>query len=249
MTPLAERVRIVLVGPSHPGNIGAAARAMKTMGLRRLVLVAPAAFPHPEAVAMASGAEDLLERAEVHDDLAEALAPCRRVYGLSARLRALAWPQRSPERCVEEILAEDLPVALVFGRERSGLTNEELARCHALVHIPADPAYSSLNLAQAVQVMAYLLHRAEIAQTVAPVHRGAEHPPASAAQLEGFFDHLESVLYRIGFLSPERPGRILLRLRRLFLRAEPDEKEVHILRGILAGVEACCRDRRPGAGA
>lgn len=246
MRPLRERLRIVLVEPSHPGNIGSAARAMKTMGLTRLVLVNPAAFPHPEATAMASGADDLLEAAEVHPDLDAAIAGCRRVYGLSARRRALEWPMRTPETCVDEILATDVETALLFGRERSGLTNEELARCHALVHIPANPDYSSLNVAQAVQVMAYLLHRAA-PSTERPIDTdGTGYPPATATELEGFFAHLESVLHRTGFLQPDRPGRMMLRLRRLFLRAAPDEKEVNILRGILSSVEDCCE--RGGGG-
>ena len=242
------QIRVVLVEPSHPGNIGAAARAMKTMGLSRLVLVNPTAFPHPDAVAMASGADDVLAAAEVHSRLEAAIAPCHRVYGLSARLRALEWPMRSPGRCAVEIVqGEEAPVALLFGRERSGLTNEELARCHALVHIPANPDYSSLNVAQAVQVMAYLLRRMALEEG-APVldSRGTGYPPARAEQLEGFFAHLESVLYRTGFLEPQRPGRMMLRLRRLFLRAEPDEKEVNILRGILSAVEDCCEGTRRG---
>ena len=238
-------LRIVLVGTQHPGNIGSAARAMKTMGLDRLLLVAPQRFPHDEAFALAAGADDVLERAEVHSDLGSALSGCRLVFGTTARRRSVPMPEYSPREAARRLLdvAAEHPVALVFGRERTGLENEELQRCHAAVCIPADPAYSSLNLAAAVQVLAYelrveMLSRAPRREPVVP----ADHePPASADDMERYFAHLAQTLGEIDFHKGKAPEIVLMRLRRLYLRAAPDSRELRILHGILADTTRAVR--------
>lgn len=230
-------IRIVLVGTTHPGNIGAAARAMRTMGLDRLSLVAPREFPSGEAKARATGAVDVLDAARVCATLDEALADCRFVMGASARLRALPWAPVPPREAAPRLLAESRhgEVAVVFGRESSGLSNDELARCHALLHVPTDPAFGSLNLAMAVQVVAYELRMAFL-EGAAPAGEPVDRR-ASAEDLERFYEHLERTLVDAGFLNPANPRHLMLRLRRLFNRAVPEEKEVRILRGILSALE------------
>jgi tRNA (cytidine32/uridine32-2'-O)-methyltransferase len=248
MTPTPD-LRIVLVGTSHPGNIGAAARAMKTMGFERLVLVAPEAPPtHREASAMAAGADDVLEAAHVCASLDEALADCRAVFGCTARRRSVALPEHDPREGASLLLAAAAggPTALLFGRERTGLTNEELQRCHGAIHIPANPGYSSLNLAAAVQVLCYELRMAQLA-SAAPVQAPAAaidpaaEPPATHAQLEGFFGHLEQTLGDIDFHKGRAPELVMQRLRRLVLRAAPDARELRILHGILADSQRMAR--------
>ncbi|ROR32805.1 RNA methyltransferase [Inmirania thermothiophila] len=242
---MLEQVRIVLVGTTHPGNVGAAARAMKNMGLADLVLVAPKAgvFPSEEAAARASGADDVLARARVCASLDEAVADCRLVVGASARLRSIPWPVWTPREAAPRLLAEAArgPVAVVFGRERSGLTNRELERCNALLHIPANPAYPSLNLAQAVQVTAYELRMA--AQGTPPAEALPE--AATAAEVEAFFAHLERALVAIGYLNPAAPKQLMRRLRRLFLRVRLEHDEVSLLRGILTAAERLAPRREP----
>jgi tRNA (cytidine32/uridine32-2'-O)-methyltransferase len=227
-----------LVETSHPGNIGATARALKNMGLTQLSLVAPALFPHPDATARASGADDLLERASVHTTLDEALTGCEFVLGASARQRTIAWPCLDPRQAAERIASEfrGRPVAVVFGRERTGLDNDELERCHALVTIPADPAYSSLNIAAAVQVIAYELRVAHAVDHPV-VEPQPDAPPATAEEMEQLFVHLEQVMLETGFLDPDNPRHLMRRLRRLFNRARPDQNEMNILRGLLSSVE------------
>jgi tRNA (cytidine32/uridine32-2'-O)-methyltransferase len=240
-TAFLKGLRIVLVETSHPGNIGAAARAMKVMGLQDLVLVNPRFFPHPEATALASGAEDILERASVVADLATALQGCHKVYGTSARDRRIQWPVLDAREAAEEMRAEQVngPCALVFGRERTGLTNSELDHCQVLVNIPTAELYHSLNLGQAVQVLAYELHMATLTalpqQTSLPDE--SLEPPAPMEDMEGFYGHLEHVLRRSGFLQEIRATRMMRRLRRLYDRARPSQKEVNILRGILTELE------------
>ncbi|MEW6613059.1 MAG: RNA methyltransferase [Pseudomonadota bacterium] len=231
-----QQVRVVLVETSHPGNIGATARAMKNMGLRQLVLVRPKYFPHPDATALASGADDILEQARLADSLTDAVADCHFVIGTSARPRRGEWPcfdARAAALRVAGAVALG-PCAVIFGRERTGLTNAELDHCHALMQIPSNPDYSSLNLAQAVQVVAYELRMAACG---APEPQQRQHPPAAAADMERFYEHLERVMLRSGFLDPANPRHLLSRLRRLFDRAAVDRNEVNILRGILAAVE------------
>lgn len=228
-----------MVETSHPGNIGAAARAMKNMALERLYLVNPVLFPHREAVSRSSGAEDILERAVVCDSLQQALEGCALVFGASARsLRAIPWPQVDARGCATMLAQrrdEAIEVALLFGREDAGLTNEELELCNYLVHIPTNPDYSSLNVAAAIQVLAYELYMARIGKWQGTPSNKAD-VPASAEEVEGFFRHLEQTLVAIGFLDPDNPRQLMRRLRRLFNRAELEKVEVNILRGILTSV-------------
>ncbi len=237
-------IRFVLVGTSHPGNIGAAARALKNMSLEELVLVRPADFPHPQASARASGAEDLLARARVESDLAAALRDCSLVLATTSRERDQYFRvldvREGAARALEA--AEQAPVALLFGSERTGLSNAELESAHALLRIPANPAYSSLNLAMAVQIVAYELLRARLqSRAVAGAAQpdGPRNVPlASVAQMERFYAHLAEVLEEIDFRDRTQAGTHLMkRLRRLFQRAEADENEINILRGILTAVQ------------
>lgn len=230
-------IRIVLCQTSHPGNIGAAARAMKTMGLNALYLVNPRKFPHPDADAMASGATDVLSNARICASLEEALAGCPLSIGLSARKRALTHTLVSAREAASKAVqvATRQPVALVFGTEMNGLSNDELIRCQLLAMIPANPEYSSLNLAAAVQVMAYELRMASDANLI---EQEAGFPLAGHDEIEGFYRHLEETLIRIGFLNPQSPKRLMPRLRRLFARAHLEKQEVNILRGILKAMQS-----------
>ncbi|HEX4870801.1 MAG TPA: RNA methyltransferase [Nevskiaceae bacterium] len=246
------RIRIVLARPQHPGNIGSAARAMLTMGLTELVLVAPRRFPDPEADALASHARPLLEQARVVASLDEAVADCAWVVATSSRQRHLGDEPLRPEPAARQLvaLAQRAPVALVFGCERTGLTNEELQRCQALTYIPANPDYASLNLASAVQLLCYELRKAAVDED-APRSSKTGHPvyaPSSAQDMERFYEHLERVLLGTGFLDPRNPGLLMSRLRTLYNRARPDRNELAILRGILTSVERPKRRSRPSAG-
>lgn len=232
-----NHIRIVLVGTSHPGNIGAAARAMKTMGLSRLYLVEPQSFPHAEATSRASGADDLLAGARVCASLDEALSGCVVTVGTSARGRSLDLPELSPRQCAEQLAGRgDGDVALVFGRERSGLSNEELRLCQYRLQIPANPGYSSLNLAAAVQIAAYELRMAALAQDAGRT-AAEQRTPAGFDSMQGFYAHLEETLLRIGYMHPDRPGLVMPRLRRLFDRAAPDQTEIDLLRGVLKAAQ------------
>jgi TrmH family RNA methyltransferase len=211
---------------------------MKTMGLAELALVSPKHFPHEEATARASGADDLLAAARVTATLADAIGDCGYVLGATARLRSLRWPVIDPRLAAREVLdrAATTRVAIVLGPEQSGLTNEDLALCQALVHIPTDPDFGSLNLGMAVQVLCYELRMAALGgPTASPEARSA--PPATTAELEGFHDHLERVLTDAGFLHPNHPRQLRLKLRRLFMRAALDQNEINILRGALAALD------------
>lgn len=233
------RIRIVLNRPTHPGNIGAAARAMKTMCLEQLYLVAPHRFPAPEASALAAGAEDVLDRAHVCQTLEEAVCDCRLIIGTSARSRRIGWPTLEPSEGAKQMLvaAAEEPVALIFGQERTGLTNKELDRCHAVIAIPANPAYSSINLAGSVQIMAYELMRAKSEATPFADATLESARPATHGEMEHFYQHFEQVLVETGFLDPANPRFLMRRLRRLFNRATPDQNEINILRGILTSVQ------------
>ncbi len=236
-----ENIRVVMIGTTHPGNIGAAARAMKNMHLSDLVLVAPQTkFPCGKARARASGAIDVLENTRVVDDLASAIDDCTLVAGASARLRAIPWPVKDARDCAEEMVvaSNESKVALVFGRERSGLTNEELERCNRLVHIPANEAYSSLNIAAAVQVLSYEVHMAMRDKEKLKLHVANDYPMSTAEEMEGLYQHFEQALQTIGFLNPENPRQLMRRLRKLFNRAQLDKMEMNILRGILAAAES-----------
>jgi tRNA (cytidine32/uridine32-2'-O)-methyltransferase len=234
---MLDQIRIVLVNTSHPGNIGSAARAMKTMGLTQLYLVEPEQFPHPKAVELASGAGDVLEQAVVVADLDQALHDCTLVIGTSARSRAVPWPLFSPREMGKKLQQEpvDSQIAIVFGREQSGLTNEELQRCNFHIQIPANPAYSSLNLASAVQVVAYECRVASLMNDTASEDWDYRH--ATADEMERFFQHLQTVLIDIDFLKMSAPRKLMTRLRRLFLRTRPDVMEMNILRGMLTAIQ------------
>lgn len=242
---MLNNVRIVLIGTKHPGNIGAAARAMKTMGLQQLYLVRPEEFPSSQATAMASNADDLLAKAVVVDDLEQALTDCGLIMGTSARERKLPWPVIEPRACAELMIqhAATQPVALVFGREDKGLVNEELDRCHYHVTIPANPEYSSLNLAAAVQVLCYELRVASLGATKPIKTLDREFTLASPEYVERFYQHLEDTLYKLNFLDPQNPIHVMRRLRRLFSRAQLEKKELDILRGVLAAIDKKFNDR------
>jgi tRNA/rRNA methyltransferase len=227
-----KNIRVVLSHTTHPGNIGAAARAMKTMGLARLYLINPRHFPDPQATAMAAGADDLLENAVVCSSIDEALQGVVYTVAMTARLRDISLEVKTPRDAMPALLqqAAEHPVALLFGTEMSGLTNEEMGKAQLLAHIPANPEFSSLNLAAAVQVMAYELSVA--AQAVLPP--ATEIRPAPHEQVEGFFAHLEKTLFEIGFFTTQNPARLMQRLRRLYARARLEQKEINILRGILS---------------
>jgi tRNA (cytidine32/uridine32-2'-O)-methyltransferase len=238
-------IRIVLVAPSHPGNIGSAARAMKTMGLDSLWLVAPERFPATEATVMAAGADDVLQRAHVVPDLRSAIADCGLVVGTTARDRHLPWRIVEPREAALEVAAaaSASEVALLFGNERTGLENEQLQLCHTLLTIPTGPTYTSLNLAMAVQVVSYEVCLALRDRRPARERQGPV-PLASAAEMEEFYAHLGQVLDEIDFRDRTRSGHLMARLRRLFQRVVLDQNEMNILRGILTAVQG--RRRRAG---
>lgn len=227
-------VRVILSNTSHPGNIGAAARAMKTMGLTQLVLVEPKRYPDAEATARASGADDVLAGARVETGIDTALAGCRLVIGASARSRSIPCPVLDPGECARKLYAESLQgdVAILFGCEQSGLSNAEIDRCHFLVQIPTNPDYGSLNLAAAVQIICYEIRVAHLGQEGGG--RVAAHDAVPADEMERFYAHLEHVLVELDFLDPRNPRHLMRRLRRLFNRARPDSNEMNILRGILS---------------
>ena len=230
-------VRIILVGTTHPGNIGATARAMKNMGLSDLMLVNPKYFPHEDATARASHAEDILQAAKVVSRLEDALSDCTYVAGASARSRTIGWPSMAPRECADRLVQESAhgTAAVVFGPEKSGLTNEDLDRCNTLLTIPTVPGFSSLNLAMAVQVLAYEIRVASMNDVEPPLE--AESPPATGEEIELFFTHLEQILTKSGFLDPENPRLLMRRMRRLFAKSELDQNEVNILRGMLVSLD------------
>jgi len=240
---MLSEIRVVLSNTSHPGNIGATARAMKTMGLTGLYLVNPRLFPHAEATARASGADDVLAAARVCATLDAATRDCRLVVGASARTRSIPCPVISPHACARMIYEESGrgPVAVLFGCEQSGLSNDEVDRCQYLVRIPTNPAYGSLNLAAAVQIIAYEI---QVAHACGPETATVpEHVPVSAGELERFYAHLEQALIELEFLDPANPRQLMRRLRRLYNRARPDENEVNILRGMLAAAQQAGKSR------
>ncbi|MDW6003190.1 tRNA (cytosine(32)/uridine(32)-2'-O)-methyltransferase TrmJ [Vibrio mangrovi] len=237
---MLSQVKVVLVGTSHSGNIGSAARAMKVMGLRQMVLVDPQCEVDAQAIAMAAGASEIALNATVVDSLEKAVADCQFVVGSSARSRTLSWPMLTPRECGERFVleSEQAPVALVFGRERTGLTNEELQKCHYHVAIPANPEYSSLNLAMAVQTLCYEIRVAHLEwQASAFPHQKDTVDYPRHEELERFYQHLEKVLLQTQFISEDQPNLVMNKLRRLFSRARPESQEINILRGILTSIE------------
>ena len=238
-----SNIRIVLVRPTHPGNVGATARAMKNMSLHHMFLVAPEDFPSAEASDRAAGADDVLANAVICASLDEALKDCHLVIGTSARQRRIEWPGLDPESCARRLVdgARQGPVALLFGQERTGLLNSELDRCHFVVTIPTDSNYSSLNLACAVQILAYEIRRAGLAGPSLSLTDARENSrPVGGEDMQRFYRHLEEVLQQIGFLDPANPRRLMRRLMRLFNRTDLDHNEMNILRGILTAIQQHC---------
>ncbi|MBB1269915.1 tRNA (cytosine(32)/uridine(32)-2'-O)-methyltransferase TrmJ [Shewanella sp. SR44-3] len=260
---MLSNIRVVLVGTTHPGNIGSTARAMKTMGLSNLYLAEPKVEPDGQSIALSAGASDILKHLTRVDSLAEAIADCSLVIATSARSRTLDWPMLNPREAGIKLTAEAVngPVAIVFGRENNGLSNEELQSCQFHVAIPANPEYSSLNLAQAVQIICYEARVAHLAQVDA-MASSDEKPEITkqniassaevldiiqddavpqayplSADLERFYTHLESTLLATGFVIKNHPGQIMMKLRRLFSRARVEEQEMNILRGILTSID------------
>jgi TrmH family RNA methyltransferase len=228
------QARIVLCRPSHPGNIGAAARAMKAMGLSDLRLVAPEKFPAPEARWMATNAIDVLDQARIHATLAEAISDCVQAFALSARTREWSTPVLDVRSAAAGAAQSGGPVAFVFGNEQAGLTNEEMLACQTLVHIPANPEFSSLNLAQAVQVVAYELFMVSFSR----VYKMRGEKPATVADREGLYQHLERAAVESRFFDPATGSKLPTRLRRLFSRVpDLEREEVNILRGLLNALQ------------
>ncbi len=238
---MLHQIKIVLVNTSHPGNIGATARAMANMGLSNLALVQPMEYPSIKASARAAGADEILDGAELFPTLDKAVADCAYVYGTTARLRSIAWPQFSPQELGEQIKQNNLGenIAIVFGRERSGLTNEELDLCQALVHIPVDEMHTSLNLASAVMVLAFSIRSALVDAASNPNNIGKKNasPPVGSEQLQFYFDRLDRLLTRIEFYKGNAT-RVMRKLRRVYYRSEPSAEDVRILLGVLTAIEA-----------
>ena len=236
---LASRLRIVLVEPNHPGNIGGAARAMKVMGLTRLAMIRPQRYPDPQAEWRAAGALDVLDGAQLFDSVEEAIADCQLVIGTSTRSRRIPWPEVDARGAARRIIDEapGQQVAILFGREASGLTNDELQRCHVHLLIPANPEYPSLNLAMAVQIVCYELYQYALADSGGASVTAWDREPATSAQLESLIEHWDDVLEELRYLDPNNPGKVMMRFRRLFTRLELDETEAQMLRGFLSHVQ------------
>ncbi|EGR0309751.1 tRNA (cytosine(32)/uridine(32)-2'-O)-methyltransferase TrmJ [Vibrio cholerae] len=236
---MLERVKIVLVGTTHSGNIGSAARAMKVMGLSQMVLVDPQCQVDAQAIALAAGASEIALNAQIYPTLEAAVADCGLVVGTSARSRTLEWPMLEPRECGEKLISEanQHSVAMVFGRERTGLTNDELQLCHYHVCVPANPEYSSLNLAMAVQLLSYEVRMAYLALQQSSQSSTLQEEYPRHQELERFYAHLEQVIMQTEFISAQQPGQVMNKLRRMFTRARPEAQEINILRGILTSVQ------------
>jgi tRNA (cytidine32/uridine32-2'-O)-methyltransferase len=234
-----KNIKIVMVGTTHPGNIGAAARAMANMCFTRLTLVDPQCPVGEVAYARASGANAILDKRETCKDLEQAIADCNCVIAASARRRSLSWPELSPPEMADKLtdMNDTARTALVFGREHSGLNNDEIQLCNYMVCIPTNPDFSSLNVASAIQVLCYQIFQRQV--TVPPVVKPPETQdmPVPSSELEGYFEHLQNVLQMSGYLDPQQPGLIMQRLRRLYLRSEVTRNEINILRGMLTAIE------------
>ncbi|EGQ8444063.1 tRNA (cytosine(32)/uridine(32)-2'-O)-methyltransferase TrmJ [Vibrio cholerae] len=236
---MLERVKVVLVGTTHSGNIGSAARAMKVMGLSQMVLVDPQCQVDAQAIALAAGASEIALNAQIYPTLEAAVADCGLVVGTSARSRTLEWPMLEPRECGEKLISEanQHSVAMVFGRERTGLTNDELQLCHYHVCVPANPEYSSLNLAMAVQLLSYEVRMAYLALQQSSQSCTLQEEYPRHQELERFYAHLEQVIMQTEFISAQQPGQVMNKLRRMFTRARPEAQEINILRGILTSVQ------------
>ncbi len=238
---MLNNIRIILINTFHPGNIGATARAMKTMGLKDLCLVTPQQFPATEAESMAAGAQDVLTNATVVQTLDEAIADCSLIVGTSARSRNMSIPMLEPSSCADKLVSEacNSKVALIFGQETMGMTNEELLKCHYHVAIPANPEYPVLNVSAAAQILCYELFQGQqrLAASQSSNNSEQDEPYPQARQMELFYEHLETTLDDIGFIIRQHPGLVMTRLRRLFNRARPEAKELQMLRGILSAAQ------------
>ncbi|WP_261817470.1 tRNA (cytosine(32)/uridine(32)-2'-O)-methyltransferase TrmJ [Vibrio gallicus] len=236
---MLNQVKVVLVGTSHPGNIGSAARAMKVMGLHQLVLVDPQCDVDEQSMALAAGANDVVKSAKVYPTLEAAVADCVLVVGSSARSRTLDWPMLEPRECGAKFVenGQSAPVALVFGRERTGLSNEELQICQYHVSIPANPEYSSLNLAMAVQTLTYEIRMAFLDHQQSAFPEATQIEYSRHSELEMFYQHLEKVLTNTQFISKDKPSQVMSKLKRLFSRARPEAQELNILRGVLSSID------------
>lgn len=236
---MLERVKVVLVGTTHSGNIGSAARAMKVMGLSQMVLVDPQCQVDAQAIALAAGASEIALNAQIYPTLEAAVADCGLVVGTSARSRTLEWPMLEPRECGEKLISEanQHSVAMVFGRERTGFTNDELQLCHYHVCVPANPEYSSLNLAMAVQLLSYEVRMAYLALQQSSQSSTLQEEYPRHQELERFYAHLEQVIMQTEFISAQQPGQVMNKLRRMFTRARPEAQEINILRGILTSVQ------------
>ncbi|MBJ6933373.1 tRNA (cytosine(32)/uridine(32)-2'-O)-methyltransferase TrmJ [Vibrio cholerae] len=236
---MLERVKVVLVGTTHSGNIGSAARAMKVMGLSQMVLVDPQCQVDAQAIALAAGASEIALNAQIYPTLEAAVADCGLVVGTSARSRTLEWPMLEPRECGEKLISEanQHSVAMVFGRERTGLTNDELQLCHYHVCVPANPEYSSLNLAMAVQLLSYEVRMAYLALQQSSQSSTLQEEYPRHQELERFYAHLEQVIMQTEFISAQQPGQVMNKLRRMLTRARPEAQEINILRGILTSVQ------------
>ena len=236
-----QNIKMVLVNTTHPGNIGAAARAMKNMGLSKLVLVDPKDYPSEKAVWRAAGALDVLDDVEIVSTLEEAIANCGLVVATSARERRIPWPLLTPRECGDKVWAESShhEIAVVFGREDRGLTNDELQKCNAHVHIPGNPEYPVLNIASALQVICYEIRMSHLAEREGkPIHFDDwDMPPAKQKDIDYYFKHLEETLAKLGFYDPENPRQTITRLRRLYSRIRLDEMEINIMRGMLTSIQ------------
>ncbi len=236
---MLDRIKVVLMNPSHPGNIGATARAMKTMGILKLCLVEPKKFPCAEATERASSAADVLHQAQIEGCIEDATADCQWVIGVSARTRYLDWPTHNPREFAES-LSDKLTngkVAIVFGRENSGLTNQELQHCHQQICIPSNPDYGSLNLAMAVQVICYEIRMQNLLiEQSSAIHENHALAPASMNSVEGLYQHLEQTMINTQFLDEQQPKHLMKRIRRIFGRTALEDAEINILRGFLKSV-------------
>ena len=235
---LLNSVKVVLVGTTHPGNIGATARAMKNMGILDLALVEPKEFPSDVATFRSKAAKDILEKASVHRSLAEAISECELVVGTSARGRTVPWPVLNPREAAEEMhkSSRNGKVAIVFGREDRGLTNEELGLCNFHVHIPSDPEYSSLNLSQAVQILAYEIRLSYLKDQ--HVNKGYwDVELANNEQTERLINHMDELMQEVDFYDVENPRKLLVRVRRFFKRSKIDIMEANIFRGLFATIQ------------
>lgn len=239
---MLDNIRFVLINTFHPGNVGAAARAMKTMGVTQLYLVNPRNYPSPDAESRAAGALDVLQQAVIVDTFEEAIADCALVVGTSARLRSNPWPMLSAESCAKKAVdeASKQQVAIVFGRERMGLHNDELQKCNYHVSIPANPEYPVLNIASAIQIVAYEIYKysVELTGDANPkATAGTKRTYANSKEMELFYNQLDQLLIRIGFTLPQNPGKTMLHLKRMINRARPEVKEMRMLRGIVSQLE------------